>query len=158
MEQPVVFQLWQMGAAAVVGAAIALFYDVLRLLRRSWPRLTLPLDVVFVAVLTPSLLLLALYGGRGQFPLFFYPLLILGAWVYFHTVGPPLRRILTALGRLLRRFFRLAMVPFGLLSKKSKKLKKYLFSSGQKWVRIKSKRKHSAPMGCTTDGGTQDET
>ena len=158
MEQPVVFQLWQMGAAAVVGAAMTLFYDVLRLLRRSWPRLTLPLDVVFVAVLTPSLLLLALYGGRGQFPLFFYPLLILGAWVYFHTVGPPLRRILTALGRLLRRFFRLAMVPFGLLSKKSKKLKKYLFSSGQKWVRIKSKRKHSAPMGCTTDGGTQDET
>ena len=73
MEQPVVFQLWQMGAAAVVGAAMALVYDVLRLLRRSWPRLTLPLDVVFVAVLTPSLLLLALYGGRGQFPLFFYP-------------------------------------------------------------------------------------
>ena len=101
---------------------------------------------------------LALYGGRGQFPLFFYPLLMVGAWVYFHTVGPPLRRILTALGRLLRRFFRLVCLPFGLLSKKSKKLKKYLFSSGRKWVRIKSKRKHSAPMGCTTDGGTQDET
>ena len=53
MEQPVLFQLWQMGAAAAVGAAMALFYDVLRLLRRSWPRLTLPLDMVFVAVLTP---------------------------------------------------------------------------------------------------------
>ena len=157
MEQPVVFQLWQMGAAAIVGAALALLYDLLRLLRRFRPRLTLPLDVLFVLTVIPTLLLLALYVGHGQFPPFFYPLLALGAWAYFITLGRPLRRIFTALGHGLMGFFRLLARPLGLLSKKSEKLKKYLFSSGRKWVRIKRKRKHSAPTGCTKNGGTQDE-
>lgn len=157
MEQPVIFQLWQMGVAAAVGAALAVFYDVLRLIRRSLPRLTLPLDVLFVLVLLPTLLLLALYAGRGQFPLFFYPLLILGAWIYFRTLGRPLRRLLLALGCLVGRIFHFVSLPFCLLSKKSEKLKKYLFSSGRKWVRIKRKREHSAPVGRIDDGGTQDE-
>lgn len=157
MEQPVVFQLWQMGAAAAVGAALGLLYDLLRLLRRFRPRLTLPLDILFVLAVLPTLLLMSLYVGHGQFPPFFYPLLALGAWAYFVTLGRPLRRLLTVLGRGALRFFHLLARPFGLLSKKSEKLQKYLFSSGRKWVRIKRKRKHSAPAGCTNNGGTQDE-
>ena len=73
MENYVAAQLQQLGAAAALGGAAGLVYDVLRsarLLDRRDRRLTHLLDGVFAALLGAGLLWLALVVGEGELRLY----------------------------------------------------------------------------------------
>ena len=82
MNLPVPFQLRQFLLAMGLGAALALLWTALRAVRSLFPRLLHLCDALFSLVLTPALLLLALYAGRGLFPIFFVPALLLGFFLF----------------------------------------------------------------------------
>lgn len=69
MELPVLLQLRELGLALATGAAFALFYDLLRPLRRGRALTTL-LDLLYVLTVSVCLLFFALYAGRGRLRLF----------------------------------------------------------------------------------------
>ena len=73
MELPLGLQGAQLALSALLGAALGLIYDLLRAVRRQWPRLTCAADVLFSLITLPALLLLGLYAGHGRFWLFFLP-------------------------------------------------------------------------------------
>ena len=79
MELPVFFQAGQFLQAALLGAGLCLWYDLLRAVRRAIPASTPLADGAFLLTVLPSLLAFALYPGRGQFRLFFFPAIALGA-------------------------------------------------------------------------------
>ena len=106
MSQPVLGQLRQFLLAAALGGGLAAFSTLLRAVRLLRPRLTHLCDALFGLVLTPALLLLALYAGAGRFRLFFVPALALGAAVFALPLGKPAERLFTALFRLAGRFLR----------------------------------------------------
>ena len=81
MENYVAAQLQQLGAAAALGGAAGLVYDVLRsarLLDRRDRRLTHLLDGVFAALLGAGLLWLALVVGEGELRLYMVTGMLLG--------------------------------------------------------------------------------
>ena len=71
MELALALQGAQVGAAALAGAALGLFYDVLRALRRRLSRGQWLLDALFALACAYALVRLTLLPGRGQFRLFF---------------------------------------------------------------------------------------
>ena len=132
MEQPVSLHAAQFLLAGGLGAALGLFYDLLRAVRRIRPRTVRILDALFCAALLPSLLLFALYPGRGQFRLFFYPGIFLGAAIYFLTLSPLVLRLLAGVFRILGSILRtVSAPPANFIQKNSKYCKKYLFNCGQ---------------------------
>ena len=79
MELPVLFQAEQFAQALLLGGLLGLVYDLLRAPRRVRPKLGTLLDALFLLLLFLSLLGFALYVGQGQFRLFFFPGILLGA-------------------------------------------------------------------------------
>ncbi|MCI8525051.1 MAG: hypothetical protein HFF17_03845 [Oscillospiraceae bacterium] len=157
MEQPVSLHAAQFLLACGLGAALGLFYDLLRALRRRRPRLTRGLDALYCAVLLPALLLFALYAGRGQFRLFFYPALALGAAGYFLTLSRGVLRSLDRFYRVIHGVFRALTAPARFFSKKTAILAKKIFSFAAKWVKMVVIRTRSAHMRRSDPGGDQHE-
>ena len=89
MELPVLFQAEQFAQAVLLGGLLGLVYDLLRAPRRFLPKLGTMLDALFLLLLFLSLLGFALYAGQGQFRLFFFPGILLGAAGYFLTLSQP---------------------------------------------------------------------
>ena len=89
MELPVLFQAEQFAQALLLG----LVYDLLRAPRKLLPKLAGVLDALFLLALLLSLLFFALYAGQGQFRLFFFPGIILGAAGYFLALSPVVLRL-----------------------------------------------------------------
>ena len=101
MELPVLFQAEQFAQAVLLGGLLGLVYDLLRAPRKLLPKLTGVLDALFLLALLLSLLFFALYAGQGQFRLFFFPGILLGAAGYFLVLSPVILRALT--GTVLRK-------------------------------------------------------
>lgn len=108
MELPVLFQAEQFAQAVLLGGLLGLVYDLLRAPRRFLPKLGTMLDALFLLLLFLSLLGFALYAGQGQFRLFFFPGILLGAAGYFLVLSPVILRALTGLLRCFRQFLLLA--------------------------------------------------
>jgi len=88
MELPVTLQAVQFAEAFALGLGLGLLYDLFRAVRRVHPHTTRLLDALFCLLLLFSLLLFALYPGRGEFRLFFYLGIGLGSVLYFLTISP----------------------------------------------------------------------
>ena len=73
MSLPVAYQIEQFLWSVGLGAALALVWTLLRAARTLRPGLTHLCDALFGLLLTPTLLLFALYAGHGRFRLFFFP-------------------------------------------------------------------------------------
>ncbi len=136
MELPVSLQGAQFAGAFALGLALAACYDIFRAVRRAHPRLTRPLDALYCLLLLLSLLLYALYPGRGEFRVFFYPGIFLGALLWFLTVSTPFLRALRAIGRLIDKIWAFLTAPLRAFRKIIEKFLKYLFSSAGKSVKI----------------------
>ena len=143
MENYVAAQLQQLGAAAALGAAAGLVYDVLRsarLLDRRDRRLTHLLDGVFAALLGAGLLWLALVVGEGELRLYMVTGMLLGGVVWFCLLSPLLRPVWDFWVTALVKTGRLLWSPFALLGRLIKKcaaaVKKY-FSFWQKCVTMR---------------------
>ena len=72
MELAVSLQAGQFALAAAVGLALAVVYDLLRGLRKTWRFLTVPLDLFFCLITLFTLAAWSLYVGQGRFRLFFW--------------------------------------------------------------------------------------
>ena len=121
MELALALQGAQLGAAALTGAALGLFYDVLRALRRRLRRGQWLLDALFVLVCAYALVRLTLLPGRGEFRLFFLPALITGAAVYFLRPSPFVLHALEGVLAALAQVLRVLTAPLRWLLKKTKK-------------------------------------
>ena len=122
MEQPVAMQSAQFALAAACGAALALWYDVLRALRRRARWLRVPLDALFFLSALAFLLLEALYVGRGQFRIFMGAGTALGAAFWFLTASGPFLRASVAFFGLILRMFDPVRAGMRRLAGKTKKL------------------------------------
>ena len=111
MELPLRLQALQLAAAVALGAALGVFYDLLRALRRRAPGLTVPADVLFVLIFFLALLALALYAGGGLLRLFFCPAVALGAGIYFLTLSRLVLPLFGAIWALLARVAGLLLLP-----------------------------------------------
>ena len=127
MTLPVLFQLGQFGLSLCLGAALGLLYTLLGAVRAVRPRLTALCDGIFGHILLPALLLFALSVGRGEFRLFFYPGILLGAAAWFLGPGRTVGRAAAAFLRAVGSFGRSAGSFVLRLVKKFEKIKKISF-------------------------------
>lgn len=124
MENYVSAQLQQLGAAAALGAAGGLVYDVLRaarLLDRRDRRLTHLMDALFAALLGGGMLWLALVVGGGELRLYMVTGMLLGAVVWFCLPSPLLRPVWDMWAAALGETGRLLWLPFAFLGRLAKK-------------------------------------
>lgn len=123
--------------AAALGLALGIIYDLCRAVRREAgrPVVTLAADLLFALAFFLSLLLTAIYT-RG---LRLYQCLgiALGAAVYFLTVSPALVRLWRHGLRLLRRLAGRVRAASKKIVEFFRKITKKLFSTREKWSRIK---------------------
>ena len=117
MELPVLFQAEQFAQAVLLGGLLGLVYDLLRAPRKLLPKLTGVLDALFLLALLLSLLFFALYAGQGQFRLFFFPGILLGAAGYFLVLSPVILRALTGLLRCFGQFLHTILQRYGFAQK-----------------------------------------
>ena len=94
------------------------------------------LDALFLLLLFLSLLGFALYAGQGQFRLFFFPGILLGAAGYFLVLSPVILRALTGLLRCFRQFLHTILQPVRFCAKKFSVFLKNLFARSKKWGTI----------------------
>ena len=118
MELPVLFQAEQFAQALLLGGLLGLVYDLLRAPRKFLPKLAGILDALFLLALLLSLLFFALYAGQGQFRLFFFPGILLGAAGYFLALSPVVLRALTGLLRGLGKILHGILQPVRFCAKK----------------------------------------
>lgn len=137
MEQPLLQQSEQFLLSLALGAALGVWYDLLRGLRRNVRFLTHAADAVFCLTVLFGALCTALFVGGGQYRLFMAIGTASGAALYFLTLGRvflPLFdgfwRILTAPARLACRFFKKS-------AKKLRFFSKNLFSNRKLSDKIK---------------------
>ena len=155
MENYVSVQLGQLGAAAALGAAAGLVYDLLRsarLIDRRDRRLTHLLDALFAAALGTGLLWLALVVGDGELRLYMVTAMTAGALLWFALLSPLLRPLWDFWIDALLALCRLLAAPFLFMLRQLKKLAtsaKRVFSFPAKWVRMKKE---------TPDSGTTQDT
>lgn len=155
MENYVSAQLGQLGAAAALGAAAGLIYDLLRsarLIDRRDRRLTHLLDALFAAALGTGLLWLALVVGDGELRLYMVTAMAAGALLWFALLSPLLRPLWDFWIDALLALCRLLAAPVLFVLRQLKKLTaaaKRVFSFPAKWVRMK-KEPH--------DGGITEDT
>ena len=97
MAQSVALQSLQFALCGALGICLAIFYDVLRAMRREWHIPAWMMDVLFSLGCLVSMLLFALYPGRGEFRLFMFLGVILGSIFYFLTLSGPVLRLLSFL-------------------------------------------------------------
>ncbi|MBQ4370338.1 MAG: spore cortex biosynthesis protein YabQ [Oscillospiraceae bacterium] len=126
----------------LLGAAIGLFYDVLRSARRRFrsAAASAAADAVFWLAAAFSAFMYGLKYGGGQTRLFMLLAMAGGAGLYFLLLSPPLLRFLSLLASGAAFLLRCAAFPFSLLMRAIKKfinfLKK-LFISSKIWYKIK---------------------
>ena len=101
MENPIPVQLAQAALAVLLGAGLGFCYDFLRLM----PLAKWLSQLLFGFVLLPSLILFGLYAGQGEFRIFFLPMMLGGALVYFLLLSPPVRAFGTRFWSFLHNFF-----------------------------------------------------
>ena len=136
MELPVLFQAEQFAQALLLGGLLGLVYDLLRAPRKFLPKLAGILDALFLLALLLSLLFFALYAGQGQFRLFFFPGILLGAAGYFLALSPVVLRALTGLLRGLGKILHGILQPVRFCAKKFSDFFKNLFARSKKWGTI----------------------
>ena len=136
MELPVLFQAEQFAQAVLLGGLLGLVYDLLRAPRKLLPKLAGILDALFLLALLLSLLFFALYAGQGQFRLFFFPGILLGAAGYFLVLSPVILRALTGLLRCFGQFLHTILQPVRFCAKKFSVFLKNLFARSKKWGTI----------------------
>jgi spore cortex biosynthesis protein YabQ len=153
MQLPVPLQTLQFLLSAVMGIALGVHYDILRVLRGSRKWLTQLLDLWFCLTTLLLLLLFALYAGQGQFRLFFFLGTGIGAMLWFLTLSRPFRFVLG-------KFFHFLLLPARLLwqgtkkiLKKITKMLKNLFSYAEKWSMIRKDKKQSVQNKQKQKGG-----
>lgn len=125
MENHVADQLAQLGAAAALGAAGALVYDLLRaarLMDRRDRALTHLLDALFALALGGGLLWLALVVGGGELRLYMLTGMALGAAVWFCLPSRLLRPVWDFWAGALLAMCRLLWKPAAFLLAGTKKL------------------------------------
>ena len=120
--------------SGALGLGLSLIYDWFRVHRRVFPKLTVPVDLLFAVLFFLTLMLTSIYS-RG---LKLYQLLGmgLGGGLYFLAISPWLMRPLFALLRKIRalgRALRNLMKKFVIFLRK---LEKKLFPSSGKWSTI----------------------
>ena len=109
MELPVNVQGWEFLVSVLLGVGLSLVYDLLRGVRRFWPKGTWLMDLVFGLFLLLGILWYMLYPGAGRFRMHGAAGMGLGAAAWFLAISPvflPLwRGILRLCGRMLRLLF-----------------------------------------------------
>lgn len=141
MELPLAFQGSQFLLAVLLGIAYGLVYDLLRGLRRTARKLTHILDLLVCILILCGNLLFALYVGRGEYRIFMAMASILGAAVYFSTLGRLLLSLFCAFWKLLFLPFRKIFCFLCKIFKKLQFFAKNLFSFRKKSVKIKAQCK-----------------
>ncbi len=101
MELPVSVQLRELLLALGVGAVFGLLNDLLRPLRRSRFSTAL-LDLLWCLTVLATLLLFALYAGRGRLRLFALAAMGLSGGLWLGLISPLLRRLQAGVERRLR--------------------------------------------------------
>ena len=130
MEIPVSAQALTFAQGVLLGLGLCLAYDLLRALRRLLPQTGFAADALFGLLLTASFLSFALTAGQGQFRLFFFPGILLGAAGYFLTLSQPVLRGLTGLLRGFRRILHCILQPVRFCAKKFSVFLKNLLTRG----------------------------
>ncbi|MBQ3072829.1 MAG: spore cortex biosynthesis protein YabQ [Oscillospiraceae bacterium] len=133
MELPVALQARQFLLSLALGAALGTVYDVARVIRRRRPHLTLPLDLLFGAILLLSLLLFSLTVGEGLLRLFFLPGVGLGAAVYFGTLSGAVCCLFDEVFRFFYRLLRGLLFPLRFFLEKTVVFCKKCFAICEKW-------------------------
>ena len=157
MNLSVSYQLHQFLLSVNLGVALAFLWTFFRALRMARPRLTHLCDLLFGLILLPTLLLFALYVGNGQFRIFFFPGIFLGAALCFFFPCPYVLRILLAAFRLFAAGIRLFCLPFRIFLKFFHKIGKNIFSFAKKWVMMNHTNVNTSSDNTEPPGGKQDE-
>jgi len=157
MELSISLQLVQACAAILTGAALGVFYDVLKTLRlrlHIWP-VTALLDLVFWLVAAFVLFALGLGPGGGQLRLFMLICSLGGALLYFVSLSPFVLRVLGAVAGFIGMILGYAVKPFKWLGgqiQKTKKFYKKLFQKIAKWFRISNSERKIPKRGISPGG------
>ncbi len=131
-----------LGGAALLGCALGILYDALRVLRErlAWRWLCHMADALFWLAVAVGLFTFSLEVGDGRVRLFYVAAAVLGAAFYFLTASPLLLWLLRWLADGVTFLCRLLATPLraliGLCKKVSRKAKK-LFQIFEKSVKIK---------------------
>lgn len=142
MEISVSGQAAALGGAFLLGMAVGLIYDLIRIPRAyiHIPLLGEALDLLFWLVVTAAIFLYAITAGDGEVRIFMAAALFGGALVYFLVLSPWIRRFSGLIMSAVFAVWRFIIFPlvklFGVL-KKLKEILKNSFSSFRKRYRMK---------------------
>lgn len=131
---------WFFGAV-LLGVLLALGYHFLRAFRYHFPKGTILADLVFLCLAGWTLAYLGLVVCGGVFQIPQVVGLCVGAWAYKITGYPLLQGVFTVFWGFIRKILGYIWGVFKKILKKLKKTAKFLFSSWEKWVTIKGRKK-----------------
>ncbi len=142
MEISVAGQAGVFGGALLLGMAVGLAYDLLRIPRACLPIRLLGgvLDALFWVAVTAALFVYAVTAGGGEVRIFMAAALFGGAVLYFRVFSPWVRRLTGLIVRAVRVLWRGITLPFvrtAAVLKKFKEKIKNSFSSYRKRYKIK---------------------
>ena len=132
--------------ALLMGGALGVVYDLMRVVRR---RLPLPglggvLDFLFWVLATAALFLFSHRAWEGQIRLYGALFCFLGGVAYFWGLSPLILKVGFLLADLLKLIFRILTLPVrvvGALFKRFGKIIKNIFPFKEKWSMIRPKPK-----------------
>lgn len=132
--------------AILLGGALGVVYDLMRLVRRrvrlGW--LSGTLDFLFWVLATAALFLFSHGAWNGRVRLYGAVFCLIGGAVYFWGLSPQVLAVAGALADLLLRIFGILTLPLRLLGRvfrRFEKIAKNIFSFLRKWYMINSKPK-----------------
>ena len=133
MSPDIARQLQGLCQAVLLGGAMGLVYDGMRVLRRSFSRAPVDaaLDLLFWILATAALFRFSQRAWAGQIRLYGAVFCMLGGAAYFWGVSPLLLPPALLLARIVRKFLGLLSLPARLaarLFKRFEKNAKYIFS------------------------------
>ena len=153
MTLPVLSQLRQFLWSVALGSVLALLWVLLRALHTVQPRLTHFCDAVFSLILTPILLLFALYAGEGLFPVFFVPGILGGALLFLKIPGRYIEHAACAFFRIVFRFLHILFRLLRQFIRIFKKRRKKFFSFAKKSVMMDHAEEDAAAARMNVPGG-----
>jgi len=130
------------GGAILIGMAVGLGYDLIRIPRAyiHIPLLGEALDLLFWLLVTVVLFLYAMTAGDGEVRIFMAIALFGGAVFYFLVLSPWIRRfsaLMVSAVTAIWRFITFPLVQVARVFKKMLEILKNIFSSCSKWYKIK---------------------
>lgn len=142
MEISVSGQAAAFGGALLLGMAVGLAYDLIRIPRAyiHVPLLGEVLDLCFWLVVTAALFLFAIHNGNGEVRIFMAAALFCGALIYFLLLSPYVRRFSALIAAAVAAVWRILAFPVLKSAAAIKKLKEKLknsFSSVHKRYKMK---------------------